>query len=132
LGESLIVAKPSASKSGTKITRISASDSASKAKKPASATKKSIKKPAQSGSTKPKSGSIAIESSAKSQTRNPLVAFGRYIKGSWRELQQVRWPDRRSTWGMTGALLAFTLFFVILILVMDYGFSELFKLIMSK
>lgn len=33
---------------------------------------------------------------------------------------------------MTGALLAFTLFFVLVILVLDYGFSQLFKLLMSN
>jgi preprotein translocase SecE subunit len=53
-----------------------------------------------------------------------------YFKGAWTELRLVRWPDRKSTWSMTGALLAFTIFFIVVILILDYGFSQLFKLIM--
>ncbi|MCA9342382.1 preprotein translocase subunit SecE, partial [Candidatus Saccharibacteria bacterium] len=44
----------------------------------------------------------------------------------------VRWPDRRATWKMTGALIAFTVFFVVVILLIDAGFGELFKLLIGK
>lgn len=63
---------------------------------------------------------------------NPLAPVGRYFKGAWQELKLVRWPDRRSTWGMTGALLLFTLFFIVVILLLDYGFAQLFKLILGS
>lgn len=123
------MAKPSKpAKNDTKITRISASDESKKTVKPAKSTKKVVTKPAQAQSAK----RTAKPDKSEQKTRNPLVALWRYIKGSWYELQQVRWPDRRSTWGMTGALLAFTLFFVLVILVLDYGFSQLFKLLMSN
>ncbi len=113
-------------KSETKITRISASDKAV-AKKPAKAVKV---KPAIDNSKKAKI--IKQEKRSARKVKNPLAPIGRYLKGSWDELRQVRWPDRKSTWGMTGALIAFTLFFVVVILLLDAGFSYLFKLIIGK
>lgn len=56
--------------------------------------------------------------------------IGSYFKGAWIELRQVRWPDRRTTWGMTGALLAFTGFFVVFIMLVDLVFENIFKLIL--
>src|SRR5687768_14919247 len=56
-----------------------------------------------------------------------LRAFGGYFKGSYQELRQVKWPTRKSTWGLTLAVILFTLFFVIIILALDYGFDQLFK-----
>ena len=56
-----------------------------------------------------------------------LRAFFGYFSGSWRELRQVRWPNRRATWSLTAAVLAFTLVLVVFILVLDYGFEQLFK-----
>ena len=66
------------------------------------------------------------------RTRNPFFAIWRYLKGSWYELRQVRWPDRRTTWAMTGALLLFTAFFVVVILLLDAGFQYLFNIILRK
>ena len=63
------------------------------------------------------------ESSAR---RNPATATGGYFKGAWYELSQVHWPTRRATWGLTGAVLAFSAFFVVLILLLDAGFKLLF------
>ena len=68
----------------------------------------------------------------KKPTKNPFARLMRYFKGAWHELRQVRWPDRKNTWAMTGALLAFTVFFIIVILVLDFAFSELFKLILGS
>lgn len=47
-----------------------------------------------------------------------------YFSGAWRELQQVRWPDRRASWSLTLAVIAFSLFFAGLILGLDYVFNE--------
>jgi len=60
-----------------------------------------------------------------------LVVIGGYFKGSWQELRQVRWPDRKATWGLTVAVLLFTLFFVVLIVLLDAGFTLLFDLILK-
>ena len=57
--------------------------------------------------------------------------MGRYFKGSWFEINQVRWPDRATTWQMTGALLAFTAFFVLVIILLDSIFKYLFEFILG-
>lgn len=54
-----------------------------------------------------------------------------YFKGSWEELKLVRWPDRKSTWGLTLAVILFSAFFVVLIILLDEGFNLLFKLIIK-
>ena len=92
--------------------------------KPASKVKKLL------GGTR-KSKNAAGSKKSTSSRRNPLRAVRSYFVGAWQELKQVRWPDRRSTWAMTGALIAFTVVFVIVILLIDYGFSWLFKLIIG-
>lgn len=97
----------------TKITRITASDNSIKPAKKETATKKPIE--------------------VKKQTRfiNPLASIGRYFAGAWYELKQVRWPTRKATWSMTAAMLGFTAFFVILILLLDALFKYLFQVILG-
>ena len=62
----------------------------------------------------------------------PFVYLGRYIRDSWRELRQVRWPNRKATWKMVLAVLIYTALFVILISLLDLFFTWLFNLILSK
>lgn len=50
-----------------------------------------------------------------------------YFEGAWRELRQVRWPDRRASWSLTLAVILFSLFFAGIILGLDYLFNELFR-----
>ena len=61
----------------------------------------------------------------------PFVAFGRYIKESWHEIRQVRWPNRKATWKMVFAVLIYTAIFVILISLLDLFFRWLFNLIIK-
>lgn len=117
---------PSKDNSDTKVTRITASDSGTKPTKA-----KTVKaKPAIDA--KKREAAAKTERRERRNKRNPLHPITDYLKGSWYELTQVRWPDRRSTWGMTGALLLFTLFFVVVILMFDYVFAQLFKLILGS
>ena len=62
----------------------------------------------------------------------PFVYLGRYLRDSWRELRQVRWPNRKTTWKMVLAVIVYTLIFVVFISVLDLFFSWLFNLILSK
>jgi preprotein translocase SecE subunit len=57
--------------------------------------------------------------------------MGRYLKGAWVELRQVRWPTRGATWSLTGAVLLFTGFFVVMVLLLDAGFKFLFEKILG-
>ena len=61
-----------------------------------------------------------------------LRAIGGYFKGAWVELRQVRWPTRRATWGMTGAVILYSAFFVVLVLLLDAAFKYLFDIILGK
>jgi len=68
----------------------------------------------------------------KGDRTNVLRAVGGYLKGSWYELRAVRWPDRKNTWKMTGALIVFTLGFAVLILIIDAGFQYIFNVLLGK
>lgn len=57
----------------------------------------------------------------------PFVAVATYIKGSWHEIKQVRWPDRKATWSLTLAVILFSVFFAVVILLLDYLFGMLFQ-----
>jgi preprotein translocase SecE subunit len=61
----------------------------------------------------------------------PFVAFFRYLRDSWREIRQVRWPNRKATWKMVVAVLVYTALFVILISLLDMFFTWLFSLIIK-
>jgi len=126
LGENTLATKGKkspAKSSTTKVTRIKASDEA----KPV--TKKAAASPAKTKT--PKVTPVVTTEEEKPKRRNPLRATGDYFAGAWYELRQVRWPNRRATWGMTAALLAFTAFFVVLILLLDALFKYLFELILG-
>lgn len=124
----------SANKSTTKVTRIKATDS-QPAKIPKETEAKSSaesKKVVTKKDKKPSAKHTDDTAKKKSKIKNPFAPVVRYVKGSWYELKQVRWPDRKNTWMMTGALLGFTLFFVVIILLLDAGFSKLFNIMLGK
>lgn len=103
----------------TKVTRIKATDTEPK-------TKVSPKK-----STKKEAATTPQKTEKKSSGTNPFKAIGAYFAGAWYELKQVRWPNRKATWGLTLAVLGFTAFFVVLILLLDGLFKYLFQLILG-
>ena len=88
----------------------------------ATKTKKIVKKSDKSGKA------------PKKQPKGPLAvifAIGGYFKGSWSELRQVRWPNRKSAWSLTLAVLLFTAFFFVLIILLDASFKQLFNFILK-
>lgn len=101
----------------TKVTRIKANDTPVKASK-AKAPKK--QKPARKERKEP-----------KNPLTKALYGIGGYFKGAWYELRQVRWPSRKSTWGLTLAVILFSLFFVVIIVLLDLLFKSLFELIIT-
>lgn len=102
-------------KSDTKVTRISAGESAKKQNKPAKVAKAKV----------PKADAVR-----KKRSLGPLGSIGRYFKGAWFELRQVHWPTRSATWSLTGAVLLFSLFFVLFITALDAAFKFLFEQIL--
>ena len=105
-----------------KVTRIKAKDTgstkAAKTVKPAKQSKSAVK--------------AVVAEADDNAKENVFRRLGGYFKGSWHELTQVRWPDRKSTWKMTGALIAFTLTFTAVILLLDYAFQYVFQIIIGK
>jgi len=79
---------------------------------------------------KPDSKALAPEAAEK-KTKNPLILLGRYFKGAWQELKQVRWPTRRATWGLTLAVIIFTAVIAAVILLLDALFKYLFELMLG-
>ena len=122
-----------------KITRIKASDGPRKEEKSAEPTitrKKVIVKDKKTEKTK----KIAEKKAKKAQKDGekkafilfrPFVAFGRYLRDSWREIRQVRWPNRKATWKMVLAVLVYTALFIILISLLDMFFTWLSSLIIK-
>lgn len=102
-----------ASKSGEKVTRISAS----------TGTVKKAKKPS------PKA--VKVRREQTNPFLKTLFSIGGYFKGAWVELRQVRWPSRSATWGLTLAVILFSVFFVIIILLLDILFKYLFEIILQ-
>jgi preprotein translocase SecE subunit len=104
----------------TNVTRITAGDALTPTpskKKPVKATKKT---PSNKESVTPK----------RKRSLGFLGSIGGYFKGAWRELRQVHWPTRQATWGLTGAVLLFSAFFVVFITLLDAGFKYAFEQIL--
>ena len=104
----------------TTVTRITATDSG-------------VKKPKKQAAVK---AEVAVEKPKKqkkerTKRKNPFAAIGGYFKGAWHELREVRWPNRRATWGMTFAVLAFSAAMIIIVLLLDALFKYLFQLLIG-
>lgn len=111
------------------VTKITAKDDTAKAKKaqPKAATPAKVVKAAKETNA-PKAPKA---SKAKREKKNVFARIGGYFKGAWKELRQVRWPNRRATWSLTLAVIVFSIFFVLLILLLDTLFKFLFELIIT-
>lgn len=128
-----------------KITRIKASDSRSKDEDEPMITRKKVvvkdKKLEKENRKEARKLAKKEKKEAKAKAREgkkvfilfrPFVALGRYLRDSWRELRQVRWPNRKATWKMVLAVLIYTALFVLLITLLDMFFTWLFSLILGN
>lgn len=61
----------------------------------------------------------------------PFVYFFRYLRDSWREIRQVRWPSRKATWKLFFAILVYTFLFGAIIMLLDVFFTWLFNLVIG-
>lgn len=117
----------------SKVTRIKASDDSTKkattrakAAKPAEVVSKKVSKTPVKAKKATTNASEPIEAK-----KNIFVRIGGYFKGAWQELRQVRWPNRRATWSLTLAVVLFSAFFVVLILLLDTLFQYVFKTLIA-
>ena len=107
--------------STSKVTRITASDDAKPAKTATTSVSSTAKKPRKTTNKLP----------GNKRSWGFLGKIGGYFKGAWQELRQVHWPTRQATWGLTGAVLLFSAFFIVLITLLDAGFKFLFEQILK-
>ena len=113
-----------------KITRIKANDSKkpeTKAEEPTITRKKVVIKDKKSEKATKKEAKKAENSTEKKPfiLFRPFCAFGRYLKESWQEIRQVRWPNRKATWKMVLAVIIYTAIFLVFILLLDLLFQFL-------
>ena len=126
--------QPSKTRQKTNITKITASSNTQqKPELEVQTTTKTLKSP----KTSPKSP----KPPKHLQLKNPqerlytlfghLSLFGRYLRDSWREIRQVRWPNRKATWKMVLAVFFYCAIFMIFILVLDAFFTFIFNQLLN-
>ena len=57
----------------------------------------------------------------------PFVALGRYIRNSFRELRQVRWPNRKETWKLVFSVILYVVVIAGFIMLLDVLFNFIFS-----
>jgi preprotein translocase SecE subunit len=55
------------------------------------------------------------------------VLFITYIRNSYAELKLVTWPNWKQSWRLTWAVLVFSVFFGVILAIVDFGLDKLFK-----
>lgn len=58
--------------------------------------------------------------------------FRGYFVDSFRELKKVTWPDRKTSWKLTGVVIVFSVIFSAFTALLDVGFEKLAKQIFLK
>ena len=128
-----------------KITRIKASDISKKEEKsdePTITRKKVVVKDKKSEKVKREKAKAAEKQITTTKTDKsekkpfilirPFVYLWRYLRDSWMELRQVRWPTRKYTWKMVLAVIIYSALFMVIIALLDLFFSWLFGLILGN
>ena len=120
-----------------KITRIKANDSKkadTNAAEPVITRKKVVLKDKKAEQKDKKAKKQAEKKAVKEKSGKkpfilirPFCFIGRYFRDSWREIRQVRWPNRKATWKMVFAVLVYTAIFVVLLVLLDMLFKFIFN-----
>jgi len=118
----------------TKVTRIKASDNGPKAEdKPEKITRKVSVKAKNSESKKTKIANKKAEQKAVKEAKKSLKKAENgekkvgYLRGAFRELRQVRWPNRKETWKMTLSVIVYVVILAVAIMLLDALLSLIFK-----
>ncbi len=57
----------------------------------------------------------------------PFIALVRYIRDSFRELRQVRWPNRKETWKLVLSVIVYVVLIAGFIMLLDMLFNFIFS-----
>lgn len=104
---------------------------ASEAKKPLAKKPKTAKSVTADSKKTNKTAKSSVTSASKTKKSTKKVKKQGYFKQSWHELKKVRWTDRKTTWQITIAVILFTLFMLLIVTLLDFGFNYLFKLVVQ-
>ena len=72
----------------------------------------------------------AAKKTEKAESGKGFFLF-RYFREAWQEIRQVRWPNRKATFKMVLAVLAYTALFVLVISLLDLFFRWISGLILG-
>jgi len=72
-----------------------------------------------------KEEAVKVEKAKKAKKQAKTGETSNYFVGAWRELRQVHWTNATATWKLTLAVILFSAFFALFILVADYIFNWL-------
>lgn len=64
----------------------------------------------------------------KSSDGNAVTEYVRGVRG---EVRRITWPSQPEAWRLTGIVLAVTVIMAIFLSLFDYGFSNLFRLLVD-
>lgn len=117
--------------SETKITRIKASDSDNNKKNNFKDKLSNLKAKVKKAKSK-KNITNPEELNFKGNVYQKEIKKVGYFRGALNELSQVHWPTRKETWALTLAVILFSVGFMILMILVDIGFKELFNIIMKR
>jgi len=117
--------------SETKITRIKASDSDNNKKNNFKDKLSNLKAKVKKAKSK-KNITNPEEPNSKGNVYQKEIKKVGYFRGALNELSQVHWPTRKETWALTLAVILFSVGFMILMILVDIGFKELFNIIMKR
>ena len=93
--------------------------------KAAKAAKKSEKKAAKANKPKSKLVRFLLFITA------PFRAIGRYFRDSFREVRQVRWPNRKTTWKLTISVIVYVVAIAVAIMLLDALLTYLFNVLLG-
>ena len=123
------------------VTRIKAGDKKSDEDKPKKSTSKNVKeavkiaknivKEEKKAEKKEKTVKAKKEKKPMNKFTRIITAPFRYIRDSWLEIRQVRWPNRKATWKLVGAIFVYATFFIILVALLDALFNFIFSKIIG-
>ena len=92
-------------------------------------TKKIVKEEKESKKSVKKEKSVKVKKEKKPGNKfvRVITAPFRYIRDSWAEIRQVRWPNRKATWKLVGAIFIYSAFFIVLTMLLDALFNFIFS-----
>lgn len=90
-------------------------------------------KPEVKHTEKTKKSTKVVEQGAKKTPAifRPFIRFGAYVAASFRELRLMRFPNRKTTWKMTLAVIVYALIFFIFIALLDAFWGTVFQKILG-